>query len=66
MNKDLQPVVMGFDLGTSAFKGVLLSAAGRVLASVSAPTALRSPQAGWCEFEAAALTATVLDLMRQL
>ena len=57
---------MGFDLGTSAVKGVLLSAAGRVLAGVSAPTALRSPRAGWCEFDAAAFVATVLDLMRQL
>jgi sugar (pentulose or hexulose) kinase len=41
--------LVGLDLGTSAVKGVLTDAQGRVLAEAGAPTRLLHPREGWVE-----------------
>jgi sugar (pentulose or hexulose) kinase len=46
---DEGPLLIGLDLGTSATKGVLADAAGRVLATAEAPTRLLAPREGWLE-----------------
>ena len=45
------PYLIGLDLGTSAIKGVLVDAAGRVLAEAGTPTNLLSPRSGWVEVD---------------
>lgn len=47
-------VLVGVDLGTSAYKAVALSLDGRTLATGSVRTSLRRPAPGWVEFSAEA------------
>jgi xylulokinase len=46
-----EPLFLGLDVGTSAVKAILVSAAGAVEAASSAPLALDTPQPGWAEQE---------------
>lgn len=42
-------IYLGLDLGTSSLKALLVGEAGQVVASASAPYAVRYPQPGWAE-----------------
>lgn len=48
----MRATLIGIDLGTSAVKGVLLAADGRVLARERCATELLRPRPGWVEFSA--------------
>ncbi|MDI4647763.1 xylulokinase [Cohnella hashimotonis] len=57
---------IGLDLGTSAVKGVLLSAAGEVVARARTETRLDAYPDGRVEFDAEALFGLTADAIRQL
>jgi sugar (pentulose or hexulose) kinase len=57
---------IGIDLGTSATKGVLLAADGRVLATARRPTELLRPRPGWVEFSATRCYEILCDVIREL
>lgn len=44
-----EPLFLGLDVGTSGVKAILVSAAGTVAASASAPLPLDTPRPGWAE-----------------
>ena len=44
---NLQPYLIGLDLGTSAIKGVLVDARGTLLAQAGADTRFAHPRDGW-------------------
>lgn len=44
-----EPLFLGLDVGTSAVKAILVSAAGTVEATASAPLSLATPLPGWAE-----------------
>lgn len=57
---------LGFDLGTSAMKGVLVSETGTVLHTARRPTALKTPVPGHCEFSLPDYYAAFCELCREL
>ncbi len=57
---------IGLDLGTSAFKGVLLRDDGVVLSSAERPVRYEYPHAGWVEADAETHWRQVSDLIREL
>ena len=48
---DSDPCFIGLDIGTSALKGVLTDACGKVLAEARAENCLLHPQEGWVELD---------------
>lgn len=63
---DEKAVLIGLDLGTSAIKGVLMDARGRVLAEAGAPTKLHTPRDGWVEVDPDEHYQTVCGVVRAL
>jgi xylulokinase len=59
-------LLIGLDLGTSAIKGVVTNAEGKVLAEASADACLRQPHDGWVEAVAEPRYHTVCDVIREL
>ena len=47
-----EPCTLGVDIGTSSSKGVLVDAAGRILASATIAHDVRRPRPGWVEMDA--------------
>ncbi len=58
--------LIGLDLGTSAIKGVLTDARGRVLAEAGAPSCLLHPRDGWVEVEPEQQYQSVCGVIREL
>jgi xylulokinase len=58
--------LIGLDLGTSAIKGVLVDARGRVLAEAEAATDLLEPREGWVEVEPEGHYRKVCGILREL
>ncbi len=61
-----QPATIGIDIGTSGAKGVLLGAAGAVLARASATYPLLTPRPGWTEQEPEAWWQATVTVLQQL
>ena len=62
VNTTTTTYLIGLDLGTSAVKGVLLDARGRVCAEASAETVLSHPRDGWVEVDTEGHYRTVCDV----
>jgi xylulokinase len=60
------PYLIGLDLGTSAIKGVLLDARGRVQAEAGAATTLLHPCDGWVEVDPEAHYQLLCSVLRDL
>ncbi len=60
------PVVCGLDLGSTTAQGVLVDAAGRVVASRRAKVAVRFPRPGWVEHDPDGLVGTARRLLEDL
>lgn len=58
--------LIGLDLGTSAIKGVLMTAQGDVLAEAGSATTLLHPRAGWVEVAPEAHYQNVCAVLREL
>lgn len=58
--------LIGLDLGTSAIKGVLMTAQGDVLAEAGSATTLLHPRAGWVEVDPEAHYRNVCAVLREL
>lgn len=58
--------LLGIDLGTSATKGVLLAADGRILARDRRPTELIRPRPGWVEFSSPRCHEILCDVIQSL
>ena len=43
--------LLGFDLGTTSSKGLIVDTAGRVVASHGVTHAIATPRPGWCELD---------------
>lgn len=59
-------LLLGLDVGTSAVKGVLVSAAGQVLHSARRPARLLHPEPGWMELDPEEHYREVCALLREL
>ena len=57
---------LGFDLGTSALKGVLVSGDGRLLAAAKRVCVLSRPEAGRVEFDATAQFSDIVAMVKEL
>ncbi len=66
MKTECQPCLIGLDLGTSAVKGVLMHADGRILATAERPVQYANPQPGWVEADAGEQYRDVLAVIREL
>ncbi|UWQ21933.1 xylulokinase [Jannaschia sp. W003] len=57
---------LGFDLGTSSLKALLVDDAQRVVAEASAPLTVRRPHAGWAEQDASDWETALRDVVAKL
>lgn len=65
-NHEPLPCLIGLDLGTTAVKGVLTQADGRILKTIERPVAYRYPQSGWVESDAEQQAHDVFEVIRVL
>jgi len=63
---DSDPCFIGLDIGTSALKGVLTDACGKVLAEARAENCLLHPQEGWVELDPETHYRNICGIIRKL
>ena len=57
---------VGFDIGTSGLKGVVVDESGRTVAAAARPWSISSPQLGWFEQDPEIWWTTLVDVTRRL
>ncbi len=57
---------VGFDIGTSGLKGVIVDESGRTVAAAAHPWSISSPRSGWFEQDPEIWWTTLVDVTRRL
>ncbi len=66
MDNTKNPLLLGFDLGTSGVKGIVLDPASGARQVEYVPWTLLTPQPGYAEFDCGELWASILECVRRL